>query len=95
MSITHDDLANRFTYHTPHGDQAERYEDIRARAFGFAELIVETTPSSREQSIALTALEEAVMWSNAAIARNERDEIAVPEPTVADDDDAAGADEEQ
>lgn len=84
MGITHDDLANRFTYHAPSGNQTERYEDLRAGAFGLAELIVETTPHSREQSLALTKLEEAVMWANAAIARNE---VAVPEPAA--DDDAA------
>jgi hypothetical protein len=28
------------------------------------------TPSSREQSLMLTALEEAMMWGNAAISRN-------------------------
>ena len=36
-----------------------------------AEEIVKHTPPSREQSLALTALEECVMWANAAIARNE------------------------
>lgn len=86
MTISKDDLANRFTYHAPHGNQAERYEDLRAHTFVLAQLIVETTPSSREQSLALTKLEEVVMWSNAAIARNE---VAVPAPEVADDDDAA------
>jgi len=32
---------------------------------------VANTPESREQSLAITALEEAVMWANAAIARRE------------------------
>jgi hypothetical protein len=32
---------------------------------------VEHTPESREQSLALTNLEQAVMWANAAIARRE------------------------
>lgn len=33
--------------------------------------IAEFTPTSREQELALTKLEEAIMWANASIARNE------------------------
>ena len=84
MSIEHDELAVRFTYHPPSGDQPERYESLRAMAFVFAEKIVELTPQSREQSLALTSLEEAVMWANAAIARRE---VPVPvEPEIPDED---------
>ena len=36
-----------------------------------AHLIVTLTPKSREQSLALTKLEEAIMHANSAIARNE------------------------
>ena len=64
-------LDKDFTYHAPHGDQAERYGDIRRHAKWLARIIMETTPPSREQSLALTHLEEAVMFANAAIARNE------------------------
>lgn len=60
-----------FTYHPPKGDQAERYVRLRESAQVFAETIATLTPESREQSIALTKLEEAVMAANAAIARNE------------------------
>lgn len=66
-----DDLVNRFTYHPPKGDQSKRYEEIRRQGLGLANLINEYTPPSREQSLALTHLEEAVMWANAAIARHE------------------------
>jgi len=65
------DLANRFTYHPPKGDQADRYVAIRERAHDLAEFIDESCPDSREKSLAVTSLEEAVMWANAAIARNE------------------------
>lgn len=60
-----------FTYHPPKGDQPERYVKIRDMAKAFALLIVETTPTSREQSIALTHLDSVVFNANAAIARNE------------------------
>ena len=65
------DINNVFSYHAPHSDQTDRYEIIRAIARDFASHIIRHTPSSREQSLALTKLEEAVFWANAAIARNE------------------------
>lgn len=65
------DLVNRFTHHPPKGDQAVRYGEIRQHAMQLATRITESTPPSREQSLAITHLEEAVMWANAAIARNE------------------------
>jgi hypothetical protein len=69
--ITLDSLVNRFTYHAPSGDQPARYEKLRAMAFAFATLIVESCPSSPERSTALTRLDEAVMHANAAIARQQ------------------------
>lgn len=65
------DLEKRFTYHPPKADQPPRYEAIRKTAKDFAELINDLCPESREKSLALTKLDEAVMWANAAIARNE------------------------
>jgi hypothetical protein len=64
-------IENNFTYHPPKPDQPERYTQLREKAKEFALLIVELTPFSREQSLALTQLEDSVMWANAAIARNE------------------------
>lgn len=67
--ISPEELTNRFTYHAPKNDQPQRYELLRALAKQYAELIVQLTPGCREQALALTALEEASMWANAAIAR--------------------------
>lgn len=64
-------LDNTFTYHSPKDDQADRYVDIRDEAKVLAMVIVGNTPPSREQSLAITKLEEAVMHANSAIARNE------------------------
>ncbi|MBE2178890.1 MAG: hypothetical protein IAE97_00255 [Chthoniobacterales bacterium] len=64
-------MENRFTYHPPKPGQPQRYEALRQRAKELATLIMETTPASREQSSALTNLEQAIFWANAAIARNE------------------------
>ena len=66
-----EDLGKRFTYYPPKGDQAVRYAAIRVDAKNLAGVIDELAPDSREKSLAITALEEAVMWANAAIARNE------------------------
>lgn len=51
--------------------QQDRYVALRDHAKQLAIRIVESTPPSREQALALTKLEECVMWANAAIARNE------------------------
>ena len=65
------DLINRFTYHAPKDGQAERYQKIRDSALYVANLINAECPESREKSLAMTHLEDAVMWANAAIARHE------------------------
>lgn len=64
-------LNNNFTYHAPHGDQAERYGILRGKAMGLAYELVTFCPQSRELSVALTKLEEVMFWANASIARNE------------------------
>lgn len=64
-------IESAFTYHAPKNDQPARYTRLREEAKQLAALIVESTPASREQSVALTHLEEAIMWANAAISRNE------------------------
>ena len=64
-------LKNKFTYHAPKPGQPERYEEIRQNCKLTAQLIDQLCPDSREKSLAMTKIEEAVMWANAAIARNE------------------------
>jgi hypothetical protein len=66
-----DEITNRFTYHAPKEGQPQKYQLIRDQAKSFAVLITELVPESRERSLALTALEESVMWANAGIARRE------------------------
>lgn len=69
--MTNAQIENNFSYHTPKEDQPERYEKIRNKAKMLAAYINENCPDSREKSLAMTKLEEAVMWANASIARNE------------------------
>lgn len=65
------DMNKIYTYHPPKGDQPERYEAIRGKCRELAELVSELCPPSRERSLAFTKIEEASMWANASIARNE------------------------
>lgn len=64
-------IDNNFIHHPPVGDQQERYEQLRQQGKALARLILELTPESREQSLALTNLEQAIFWANSSIARNE------------------------
>lgn len=64
-------IENNFKYHKPKEGQPLKYEAIRAQAKELALMIDEQCPNSREKSLAMTKLEESVMWANASIARNE------------------------
>lgn len=66
-----DRLNQNFSYIAPRSDQVPRYQIIRSTGKVFANELMRLCPPSRELSIAMTKLEEVVMWANAAIARNE------------------------
>ena len=63
-------LEKNFTYHAPTDAERLTYQVIRGMAHSYAEYLQEQCPQSRELSLALTKLEECVMWANASIARN-------------------------
>lgn len=65
------ELARRFEYHAPKGDQVSRYAEIRRGCLLLSHTIRDLTPVSAEQTRAINALDEAMMLANAAIARNE------------------------
>jgi len=64
-------IENNFTYHKPKSDQVGRYNLLRELGKDFASQIKESCPDTRERSLAITKVEEAVMWGISAIARNE------------------------
>ena len=64
-------IESTFTYHAPKPGQPEQYTAIREKAKELAYLIDRTCPDSREKSLAMTKLEESVMWANASIARGD------------------------
>lgn len=63
-------IENNFSYHRPQEGQAESYERLREEAKELAYSIDALCPNSREKSLAMTKLEESIMWANASIARN-------------------------
>ncbi len=65
------DLENRFKFHPANSsNKANAHENIRSSCLSLAKYINETVPEGREKSLAITHLEEVMMWSNAGIARN-------------------------
>ena len=68
---TMNEIEKRFTYHAPKGDQQKRYITLRNKGGELAYDIEHFCPESRERSLAITKLEECIMWANASIARNE------------------------
>jgi hypothetical protein len=77
IHITNDELSRRFNYHPPDTEKkVENHQRVREACRAAAEEIVEVTGApSREQSLAITHLEEAMFWGNAALAR----EILAPQ----------------
>lgn len=69
--FTEEDIDRLFTHHPPKDDQIPRYVELRDQARAFAHKIVELTPTSAEQTLAIRRLSEAVMLANQAIAVNE------------------------
>jgi hypothetical protein len=65
------EIARRFTYTAPDEDRARKHGIIRASLASVAEGLVVALPNCRETSLAVTALEEAMFWANAALARPE------------------------
>ncbi len=68
-------INRNFTHHPPHGDQVERYQSLRESGRLLALKVNQLCPDSREKSLAIAKLEEAIMWANAAIARKESEEF--------------------
>lgn len=72
--MTKDELLARIDknhkHHPPQTrERIEAHENVRDATAFCAKALVEFCPIGRELSLALTAMEEAMMWANAAIAR--------------------------
>ena len=68
------DLRNRFNYHPPlTEDRREAHGTCRAVLLDAAQVLDKLAPDCREKSLAITKLEEAMFWANAALARQTDD----------------------
>ena len=65
-----EDIDNRFSFH-PVKSEADKvaHEQIREKLREIAHFVNVMVPEGREKSLAITHLEEAMMWANAGIAR--------------------------
>lgn len=68
------DINNNFKPHSLNPTQSWHCEEIRTSAASLAQEILDYAPDSRERSLALTNLEQAMFWANAAIARHPEQE---------------------
>ena len=63
-------LENNFKYHPPTPEKQEKYVTLREAGKDLAYMIKDLSGDNRESSLAITKLEECIMWANASIARN-------------------------
>lgn len=64
-----EDIERRFKFHPADKVKGDRHQDIRNWCRELAFVLNEDLPDGREKSLAITHLEEVMMWANAAIAR--------------------------
>lgn len=70
--MTTEEINKRFNYHAPKdGTVVGYHEAIRSTCANAAHWIDQLVPDGREKALALTKIEEAMMWANAGIARNQ------------------------
>lgn len=62
------EIANRFAYHPATIVTGPLHDSVRAQMHRTADFLIDTCPDGRHLSLALTALQESMMWANAAIA---------------------------
>lgn len=73
MGISREEIERRFGYHKAtfgEGGTAEKHQVARKAFIELGEAVLALTDQSREQSLALTSLQEALHWTNTAIAMN-------------------------
>lgn len=68
----HERVDRDFGYHPPStAEIIDAHEKVRAILATAAHQVIDLCPDSRELSLALTSLEEAMFWANGAIARTQ------------------------
>lgn len=68
------DLEHRFAFHAAQTEEKRNlHTSMRQACCEAARTIDEKAPDSREKALAITKLEEAMMWANAAVARSQKE----------------------
>jgi hypothetical protein len=65
------DLDNIYMYHAPTQESLRKFDDLRQKAKDLASLIQSSCTDSRERALAMSSLETALFWANAAVARHQ------------------------
>jgi hypothetical protein len=68
-----ENIEKNFTYQRPTDDMVPKFTVLREKAKELAILIDENCIDCREKSLAITKVEEAIMWINAGIVRNKKE----------------------
>lgn len=69
------EIDRRFQFHGATPITKVKHSEARARMRTLALWVLDNVPASRERSLALTHLQSAMMWSNAAIAIHTEPEV--------------------
>lgn len=72
------EIEERFSFHPGTDVTGPKHDEVRTRLRLLALWVLDDVPQSRERSLALTALQEAMMWCNAAIAIHTEREPLLP-----------------
>lgn len=83
---TDGEIIDRLSYHPANALTAPLHDDIRNAHMELALALNAALPESREKSLALTSIQESMMWSNACVARHgapvaTEEQKAAPQPT--------------
>lgn len=70
MTITDKEMHDRFHYHSPSEEGVKRHAALSKAFADLGRLIYSVVPNGREQSLALTNLEQSKFWASAGVARN-------------------------
>lgn len=62
------EIRRRFAFHPATAATGPKHDEVRALHRELALWVLAAVPSSREREHALTALQESMMWCNAAVA---------------------------
>lgn len=66
-----EDIANRFAFHPATTDEKrDAHTSVRQQCRQLADALNAQLPEGREKALAITHLEEVMMWGNAALARS-------------------------